>query len=73
MDNYIIKDFVWSSHEEGNLRHTQRLIFIGTPGFFNFIVIVFQHFIKLFDIEYGEIKCTIDLDERYIIPRLDNL
>jgi len=54
-DPFPISDFVWNSIEE------------GSAGFFNLIVIIFHHSVKIFDIEYGDIRSTIELDEKYIL------
>ncbi len=51
-DPFPISDFVWNSIEE------------GSAGFFNLIVIIFHHSVKIFDIEYGDIRSTIELDEK---------
>lgn len=37
---------------------------LGSAGFYNFLAIIFNHTIKIFDIEYGEVKGIIELEER---------
>lgn len=35
-----------------------------TSDFFNFIIAAFEHSIRVFDIEYGNLKFKIDMDEK---------
>jgi len=51
-DPHSISNFVWNSSEE------------DSANFFNVIVILFHHTAKIFDIEYGDIRSTIELDEK---------